>query len=160
MKKKIALIVIIVVLALCSMSLSYAGNGVIEFVGCGSWDNETYKFIGDVDAYIDLDGQLNISITDAYPQYEAYVNFTIKNIQYSQEDGIYITEVWVINGNKTALSVNVINNITKVPIPNNFLLKPGESLEGLVTIKVLNEIDQSKTYSFGVKFNVSDLPVI
>ena len=150
MKKKIALIVIIVVLALCSMSLSYANDNLIAFVGCDSWDNETYKFIGDVNAYIDLDGQLNISITDAYPQYEAYVNFTIKNIGHPEDPTVLLNEIEVINGNESALSI-VVTDLDGNPIPVDAPIDPGETLDGLVTISVLNEIEESHTYSFGVK---------
>ena len=151
MKKKLALssLVIIAILAFASMGISYSGEDFIDFVGVGYKDNDdTTKNIGSVTAYIVDPTNLSISIIDAYPGYKAYVNFTLKHTGSSEDPIEYLDNIIIDNGNETLMSVVVTDRTSGLPFPADTYLKPGETLEGLITISMFDEPAMDHTYSF------------
>ena len=158
MKKKLGLLSFVVaVIALASMGMSYATEDYAAFIGCGFWDNEVVKDVGIVYAYIDVEGNLTISVSNAYPHYEAYVNFTIKNTaELGSGITIYVTKIDIANIYAGTIMDITVTYLNGNPIPVNAPIDPGEKLEGLVTITMLDGAKEGKSYSFGVDIEFSD----
>jgi len=150
MKKAVVLVFIVLIAAnvFASMSMSYATNTFTVLVGCDSWDNDDDgKDIGDVSAIIDLDGDLVISLSGVYPGYVAYVNFTIKNFGYPDDPAMYLRNIDITNPPVLSVTVTYLNGD---PIPVDTPLESGETLEGLVTVSVLDGVEELQTYNFDV----------
>jgi hypothetical protein len=150
MKKAVVLVFIVLIAAnvFASMSMSYANDNFIVLVGYDSWDNDDDgKNVGEVSASIDLDGTLSISILGAYPGYEAYVNFTIKNLGYVENPILYLREIDISNPPVLDVAVTYLNGD---PILMDTPLDSGEILEGLVTVTVLSGVDELQSYNFDV----------
>ena len=153
MKKKVGFICIVAVFAISTLGMSYGGDSYAAFVQSSAWDNETDD-VAEVIAYIDNPGGLIISITDAYPGYEAYVSFRIQHIGEPGDPTIYIDLIDIINGNETALNITVTKP-NGDPLPLGTPLDPRETLDGLVTIKIKEGAEQDKSYTFGIDFEFS-----
>ena len=64
-------LVVAVFFSIASMSISYADEEIVVFVGSGTDDNEIVNDVGAVTADINNGGNLIINIYNAYPGYEA-----------------------------------------------------------------------------------------
>ena len=128
----------------------------VVFTGCGAEDNEVEYDIGEVNAFIDSNGILNISVSKAYSLYKAYVNFTVKNTGTSPNDPIIYLKSRPIT-NPPEISVELTDFFTGLPIPINTPLAPGAELEGLITITILDGADQLESYEFDIVLNFDDI---
>ena len=148
MKKKLGLLFVVVTLALSSLGMSYAGDSFTAFVGFGTWDNDDNgKNVGSVTAQIVNPSNLTITVYNAYSGYVAKVNFTIKHIgEPGESPRVYLDSLKVFHPHAVSI---IVTDLSGDPIPMDIPLDPGETLEGLVTIKILN-IKEDKTYTFGI----------
>ena len=159
MDRRITLLIVVAVIVFASIGMSYACDDFTKFEDCGFWDNECVgcaKDIAAVTAHIDSSGNLNISVSKAYPYYEAYVNFTIKHIGSSNDPTVYLKDIDIINpyaGVEMDITVTYLNGD---PIPIGTSLNPGDTLEGLVTISMLDGADHDQTYEFSIHIIFSD----
>jgi len=159
-KTKIFALLILAIIALTTIGYSYAcWNGGIQincyyycycdvkFTKVTTWDNEVEKDVGNVSAQITCDGNtINVYITNAYPCYEAYINFTIKN---KGDKPVHIDEVTVQDYNKTALEIEMTNIIACTWI------SPCETINGLLTVHTLQEAEECHTYTFKIVIKFS-----
>lgn len=149
MNKKLGLLAVIVCFALSSMQMSFAQENHTVFIGCDSWDNETTKDIGEVYANILNPHNLSITLVDAYPTYVGYVNFTVKNNGLGDPDFAFLRDIITsYDGNKMDIKVTYLDGST-IPLPTG--ISAGDTLEGLVTISVLNDVDEDSSYSFNIE---------
>ena len=124
----------------------------VIFTGCGAEDNEGEYDIGEVNAFIDSNGILIISVSKAYSLYKAYVNFTVKNTGTSPNDPtIYLKSRPITN--PPEISVELTDPFTGLPIPINTALDLGEELECLITITILDGAEQLESYEFDIVLN-------
>jgi len=143
---KLCVLILVAVIALVSVQTSYSGDGPydVSFISCSTSDNEVGKNVGTVNACIDTGtGGIVCSLMDAYPDYEAYVDFTIKNTGGGK---IHVSDITINNGNPSALSI-ALSGIT-VGVD----LIAGETVNGRITITALPGASESSTYSFSVGF--------
>jgi hypothetical protein len=158
MKTKIFATLILTIIALTTIGYSYACynggfqidcycNCDIDFTKVKTWDNEIEKDVGNVSAKITNCGNaIEVCITNAYPCYEAYINFTIKN------DGckpVHIDEVKVEDYNKTALEITLTDIIACTWI------NPCEKINGQLTVHTLQEAEECHTYNFKIVIKFS-----
>jgi len=166
MKAKIGVILLVVIIASAGIGVSYAcvNGGVdvrccppcgVKFYAVTTADNEfdddvvDPKNVGDVTARIvDYGGGIEVFIVNAYPLYEAYIYFTIKN---TGRKPIHIDEVSVEDYDTTALAIDVSGVI-------DIWISPGETIDGELTVEILQEAKQNWEYSFQVKIKVSCEP--
>ena len=158
MKTKTFAILLTAIIALNIMGFSYAGlSGTIKtnksntlktyFVAVTYSDNEIEKDVAQVTATISIDGtEIMIAITNGYPCYEAYVNFTIQN---QGDKTVHIYSVSVENLNPTALNVTVTPLICTT-------LNPWEETEGTVTTHILQTAQECHTYTFKITILLRD----
>ena len=155
MKNKLGLLVLIVFIALASMGMSYADDKFIQVFGpVTSWDNEGVDDVGVVIAYPYQDDVV-VTISNAYPGYEAYVTF---NIIYLSDgtDPIYVDGI-VINNIYAGTEMDVVvTDWNGDPIPIDTVLNPGDTLDVKLTVTLLDGAVQDTTYSFSVDLNFSD----
>ena len=157
-KKLAASLVLVAFLTLASMGISYATEEYAEFTFIGSWDNEgVVNDIGDVSAFIDTAGALNISVTNAYPGYSGYVQFQITHIGGCEAPRIYLTEIDPANPSEIDIAVTDLNE-NPFPIGTTYL-DPGDVLDGMVNISILQEANQGQSYGFNVVITFKDAPV-
>ena len=156
----------VIVVASAGMGISYTSNG-LSIVGVPSdWcdvaftsaapgdppDNEDDKDVGDVTVTLDPSGNsITVDIITAYPGYEAYVDFTIANIGNKPID---VNGVVSQTYNTTALAVQVSG------VEAGTVLGVGESINGNVTVRVLQGAAQNTVYQFtvGLGFSNEDYP--
>ena len=151
-------VVLIAVIAIASMSMSYAEEEYAQFVGYGVDDNEGVKDVGTVTAEINSGGDLVINVYNGYPGYVAEVNFTIEHIGGAETPRIYLTVLDVTNAYAGVEMDVVVTDLAGDPIPlYTTYLDPGDRLEGLVTITILPDADQEASYGFSVDLTFDDL---
>ena len=156
-KKLAASLVLVAFVTLASMGISYATEEYAEFTFMDSWDNEgVVNDIGDVSAFIDTAGALNISVTNAYPGYMGYVWFQITHIGGEDDPRIYLTSINPTNPSEIDIAITELN---ENPIPINTYLDPGDALDGMVNISILQEANQGQSYGFNVVITFEDAPV-
>jgi len=160
MKTKIGVMFLVAVIASAGIGASYACvNGSIDIKCCSPCgikfydvttdDNEFDDDVGDVTAQIvDCGGGIDVFIVNAYPLYESYIYFTIKN---TGRKPIHIDEVSVEDYDTTALAIDVLG-VTCIWI------SPGETIDSELTVEILQAAKQNWEYSFQVKINVSCEP--
>jgi len=159
MKTKTFAILLTVIIALNIMGFSYAGlSGTIKtkdqtntlktyFVAVAYSDDEIEKDVAQVTAVISMDGtEIKIAITNGYPCYEAYVNFTIQN---QGDKTVHVYSVSLENPNPTALNVTVTNLTCTT-------LNPWEKTEGAVTTHILQTAQECHTYTFKITIELRD----
>ena len=130
MKNKLGLLVLVVFIALASMGMSYADDKFIELFGpVTSWDNEGVDNVGVVIAY-PYQGDVVVSVSNAYPGYEAYVTFSIIHIS-DGTDPIYVDGIVIDNSYAGTEMDVVVTDWNGDPIPVDTVLYPGDIL-GLV----------------------------
>jgi hypothetical protein len=160
MNKKLALIVLVAFIILSSMGMSYASDKDVSFISCGTDDNEVVENVGGVSAHIDGTGDLIVSLINAYPGYEAYVDFTIQYTDASDEsDPVYIKAIDIDNGNQSKIDV-VVTDPAGNPIPIDTILYPNDTLDGILTVTILDGAEETASYSFGVDIDFSEEPPI
>ena len=158
MNKKLVLIVLVAFVVVSSMGMSYASDKDVSFISCGTDDNEVAENVGGVSANIDGAGDLIVSLLNAYPGYEAYVTFTIEYTDASGgSDPVYLKAIVVDNGNQSKIDV-VVTDPAGNPIPIDTILYPDDTLDGLLTVTMLDGAEQAESYSFGVDIDFSDEP--
>jgi hypothetical protein len=160
MKTKTLAILLTAIIALNIMGFSYAGlSGKIKtnnnsntlktyFVLPLTYsDNEMEKDVAQVTATISIEGaEIEIFITNGYPCYEAYVDFTIQN---QGDKTVHIYNVTVENLNPTALDV-AVTDLTCTT------LYPWDETEGTVTTHILQTAQECHTYTFKITIELRD----
>jgi hypothetical protein len=163
MKTKIFALLILAMIALTTIGYSFACyNGGFQincycncycnviFTNVKAWDNEIEKDVANVYPTLSCDNKtINVQITNAYPCYEAYVNFTIKN---KGNMPAHIDEVKIEEYNKTALEITLTDIIACTWISNC------ESINGSLTVHTLQEAEQNHTYTFKIVIKLSCQP--
>jgi len=111
-----------------------------------SYDNEIEKDVGHVYAWIaTCKYTIKVSVCNAYPCYEAYINYTIKNIGNMKA---HIDKITIDNPNLEALEISITNHECTWIAPN-------EKINGQLTVHVLQEAQQNHTYKFEIKIDLS-----
>ena len=157
MRKKIvfALVMLLISLNLVGYSLACSSGGIVvnsgstcnaAFVKVTTSDNEDVKDVGHVWATISCDrDSIEVFVTNAYPNYEAYVSYTIQNIGCKP---IHIDVITLTNSNPTAIEV------TNKDLACTWL-QPCEKIQGLTTIHILQAAKENWKYNFEVKIGFS-----
>ncbi len=147
MKKELGALLFVIIISFASMGTSFAGDKHTEFTQFSFGDNEELKDVGYVSAYINQAGNLIVTVSDAYPGYEAWVTFVIQNIGGPEDPGMYLWSISFINGNTSKIDIDVTDPLGGSLI--NTYIDPGETLKGLLTITALPGAEQDASYSFG-----------
>jgi hypothetical protein len=157
-KTKIFAIIILAIIALSIIGYSYAcyNGGVhidcyqpncdLKFVSVTTSDNEIEKDVANVSAEITCDRYtINAYITNAYPCYRAYINYTIQN---KGTCPIHFDNLVIINGHPEALEITTTNHTCT-------WLQSGETVKGTTTVHILQPAQQNWQYTFQIKIGVS-----
>jgi len=145
------------------------------------WDNEDIRDVGNISCYYndldpDVEGyeSLTIAINNAYPGFEGYCNFTIKNVGTITEHVINFTITlgsslivgsnysdannnligWQLNDSTTkepAIYIYICNSTGMSLICNE--LEPEESNTGKIIIQIADGVQEYQTYSFKIEIN-------
>jgi len=192
MKEKFLALLICIFIALSTTGFIYAqwndiitisntmefGHLTLRFIHpLDYWDNEATKDIGTLDCYYTdpdpVEGYegLTVAINNAYPHYEAYCNFTLKNVGAVTEhiEGVIITPGTGLEVGFTYLDINsnpigwqLDNAVTHQPVLYVYVYKDtdlslicnpldsGETLQGKMTVQVTDNAEECKTYGFQV----------
>ena len=159
-RNKIPILVLVVFVAIASMQMSFAQEDYAAVIGCGTWDNEFEsgavdpKDVGDVFAKINDGDDLTISVYNAYPGYEACVNFTVKNV--NDTTSIFVEELLINNVYENVEMDVDVTYLNGDPIPLGAELLSGETMECLVTIIMLPAANQGQSYGFSVDLDFGD----
>ena len=158
--KKLLAALVLAILTISALGYSFAcSNGGIgtdcicsvEFTKVTCKDNEVGKDIGSVRAQISSDRKtIQVCITNAYPGYEAQVEFTLRN---RGDLPIHVDEVCIREYDRTALEVDVVKLIVCLWI------MPGESKTGLETVRILDGAKPGWKYTFNVEIKTSCQPL-
>ena len=153
MKTKIFATLVLATIALGIIGYSYAcWNGGIQincyrkcdlaFTSVKTWDNEIEKDVATVNAYITCDKDtIKVTITNSYPCYTAYINYTIKNTGKYQ---IQFTSVTIINEHPEALEITTTNHTGTV-------LCACQTITGTTTVHTLQSARENWQYKFQIK---------
>jgi len=124
-------------------------NCDIEFISVTATDNEQEKYVAEVYAQKTSDGRtINVYITNGYPCYEAYINYTIKN---TGNYPIHFDNLTITNPNPEALEITTTNHTCTY-------LQPCATVNGSTTVHILQEAEECHTYTFQIKIGVSCEP--
>ena len=155
MRIKLGVLFIVSVIASAGMGVSYAvtngefnTNGVcypdVEFTDVSTSDNEYVKEVADVDAQIVNAGRgIDVDISNAYPGYEATINFTIMNIG---DCPIYVSGVSVWSSDSDAVEVTVVPDITV----GTWLYYYGDTIVRDLVVLITQDAEQGTPYQFNV----------
>lgn len=153
--KKLFATLILTMIALSTTGYSYAcsnggihinSNCDIEFTTVTTTDNEIEKDVANVHAQITPDGNtIQTYISNAYPCYEAYINYTIQN---TGNKPTHFTNLTITNPNPEALEITTTNHTCT-------WLQPSETVVGSTTIHILQEAEQNWQYTFQIKIGVT-----
>lgn len=152
MKTKILAPIILAITALSLIGYSYAcWNGIhidcyckcdLIFTKVTPWDNEIEKDVATTTAHITCDKDaIIVKITNAYPCYEAYIEYTIKNVGNRP---VQFTSVTVINPNPEALEITSTDHTGTV-------LGPCQTTTGKTTVHILQPAKQNWQYEFEIR---------
>jgi hypothetical protein len=152
MKTKIIAIPILAIVALSIIGYSYACtngwhidcycNCDVKFIKVTTSDNEFVKFVADVSARINCAGDtIKACITNGYPCYRAYINYTIKNTGCKP---VHFDMVKIINDHPEALDITTTNHTCT-------WLSPCDTVKGTTTVHVLQPAKQNWQYCFEIK---------
>ena len=156
MKTKIVISLMLVAIALISIGYSYACtngwqincycNCDIKFTKVTTSDNEFEKDVANVYAEIvNCGNTINAYITNAYPCYRAYINYTIKNTGCKP---VHFDSVTIINNYPDVLDITTTNHTCT-------WLSPYEKVKGTTTVHILQPAEQDSEYEFQIKIGVS-----
>ena len=159
MIKKIATVLFFIgIIAFASIGVSFAQDREVYFSNINYNDNDdTTKNIGHVTAYTDQFGDLIVSVSDAYPHYEAYVYFTINYINNTGNDGVWIKTIVVTNSYPSAMDIKVTYP-DGTPIPDYTPILDEEGIDAKLTIEMKDGAEQWETYSFEIDIQFTDEP--
>jgi hypothetical protein len=152
MKTKILALLTITLIAMLTTSYAYAcltshyhptsRHIDIEFTRVTSTDNEQNFNTADIQAIITRDrNTIMVWVSNAYPNYEATLKYTIKNI------GSYpvkFSAPTIINPNPEALEVKTTNH-------QSVILYPQKSIQGTTKILILSTAQQNTRYTFQIQ---------
>jgi len=152
MKTKIIAIPILAIVALGIIGYSYACtnggcqinccNCDVKFIKVTTSDNEVTKFVADVSAYINCAGDtIKAYITNGYPCYRAYINYTIKNTGCKP---VHFNSLTITNTHPEALEIATTDHTCT-------WLSPGDTVKGTTTVHVLQPAKQKWQYCFEIK---------
>ena len=167
MKAKLGVLILLTFIISAGIGVSYAyTNGDINPLGVPSSycdvafvgevyasDNEVEKFIGEVDAWLTDEtnpGEYNgiwVEIYHAYPSYEVYIDFTVKN---TGERPIDVNGLVPISYDPLAMAFTLTGDISTTTS-----LDIGETVDGRLVILVLNTVNQNDCYEFEVGIGFS-----
>jgi hypothetical protein len=149
LKTKIAILIILVAIALISIGYSYACgisinccNCDVKFISVKTSDNEFEKFVADVSAKINCAGDtITVCITNGYPCYRAYINYTIKNTGCKP---VHFDSLTIINTYPQVLEITTTNYTCT-------WLSPCDTVKGTTSVHILQPAKQNWQYSFQIK---------
>jgi len=157
MKTKLITTLILTMIALGIIGYSYACtnggwhincycNCDIKFTKVTTSDNEFEKDVANVYAEIvNCGNTINAYITNAYPCYRAYINYTIQNTGCKP---VHFDSVTIINPNPEALEITTTNHTCT-------WLSSGGTVQGTTTVHILQPAQQNSEYEFQIKIGVS-----
>ncbi|MEM3618043.1 MAG: hypothetical protein QXK47_03085 [Candidatus Bathyarchaeia archaeon] len=160
MKTKIFTATVLAIIALSLMGYSYAcWNGGIHincyckcdliFKSVKTWDNEVEKDVATVNAYITCNRDtIKVKVTNSYPCYTAYINYTIKNIGKCP---IQFTSLTIINDYPEALEITTTDH-------TGIVLAPCQTVTGKTVVHTLQEAHQNWQYEFEIKIGAKCKP--
>lgn len=149
MKTKILTLIAIFFVASLTTSFSYACQTInpqphclnIEFVAVSVQDNEQIHNTATIKAQITPDhNTINVKITNAYPNYQAAIKYTIKN---TGNRAVQFYAPTISNPSSWALEVTSTNH-------RGIVLQPGQTIQGTTTVHVLVSAQENRQYSFEV----------
>ena len=151
------LALIIITLMATGYSYAYRNGGIhincychcycnVKFTQVITWDNEIEKDVAAITATIEgcNDDTIEAYITNGYPCYTAYINYTIKNIGCKP---IHFNSLTIINPNPEALEITTTNHTCT-------WLSPYETVQGTTTIHILQQAKEDWQYRFQIKIGV------
>jgi hypothetical protein len=149
-KTKALTLLTIFIVASLTTSYSYACQTVnpqsqcinIEFIAVSVQDDEQTHNTATIKAQITPDhNTINVKITNAYPNYQATVKYTIKN---TGNRAIQFSAPTISNPAFWALEVTSTNH-------KGIVLQPCQTIQGTTTVHVLAAAQENRQYSFEVK---------
>jgi hypothetical protein len=153
--KKSAVTLTLAIIALLTVGYGYAcKNGGINikpkfdvaFTDVIVSDNETEIDVAVASAQITQDGNaINVYILNAYPGYEAYITYTIKN---KGKMPAYLNSLTITNPNPEALEISTTDH-------TGTWLQPDQTTQGTTTICILQAAKQNWQYQFQISIGIS-----
>ena len=121
-------------------------NCDVKFTQVITWDNEIEKDVAAITATIEgcNDDTIEAYITNGYPCYTAYINYTIKNIGCKP---IHFNSLTIINPDPEALEIITTNHTCT-------WLSPYETVQGTTIIHILQQAKEDWQYRFQIKIGV------
>jgi len=121
-------------------------NCDIKFTKVFTSDNEIEKDVAHITAEITCDGNtINAYITNAYPCYRGYINYTIKNTGCKP---VHFDTLTIINNYPEALEITTTNHTCT-------WLSSCETVKGTTTVHILQPAEQNSEYTFKIKIGFS-----
>lgn len=121
-------------------------NCDVTFTYVNSYDNEIEKDVAHTCAWItSCKHTIKICVTNAYPCYEATIDYTIKNIGNMKA---HIDKITINNPNPEALEISITNHECT-------WITPCEKINGQLTLHLLEEAQQCHTYEFEITIELS-----
>jgi hypothetical protein len=128
------------------ISINCYCNCDVKFTKVTTSDNEFTKYVADVTAKINCAGDtITACITNAYPCYRAYINYTIKNTGCKP---VHFDTLTIINNHPEALEITTTNHTCT-------WLSPCETVKGTTSVHVLQPAKQDWQYNFQIKIGFS-----
>ncbi|MEM2568235.1 MAG: hypothetical protein QXH20_07195 [Candidatus Bathyarchaeia archaeon] len=145
------------IIALLSIGYSYAckNGGVninpnknfdVAFISVTTSDNEAEINVATIHAQITHDqNAIDVYLMNAYPGYEAYITYTIQNIDKipARFDSLTIK-----NPNPEALLITTTDHTYT-------WLQPGQTVQGKTTIRILETAEENQAYTFQIIMGLS-----
>jgi len=156
-KTKLVTTLILAMIALGAIGFSYACtngwqincycNCDVKFTRVSTSDNEVEKDVATVTAtIINCAGDtIKAYITNAYPCYEAYITYTIKNKGCRP---VHFDSLTIINPSPEALEITTTNHTCT-------WLAPCDTVQGTTTVHILQPAKQDWQYSFQIKIGLT-----
>jgi len=118
----------------------------VIFSYVNSYDNEIEKDVARICAWITTcKHTIKIRITNAYPCYEATIDYTIKNIGNLYA---HIDKITINNPNPNALETHITNHECTY-------IAPCEEINGQLTLHILQQAQQNHTYEFQITIELT-----
>jgi hypothetical protein len=154
--KKTATALILTIIALLTMGYSYAcesgginikpNNFDVAFTNVVANDNEAEMDVATILAQIAQDGNIiNIYILNAYPGYEASIEYTIQN---KGEIPARFDSLTIKNPNPEALKITTTDHTYT-------WLQPDQTVQGRTAIQILEEAEENRQYTFQIIMGLS-----